>query len=303
MYFGPYNLYIDDDLARVIDLCIKRFNTNHDNLIIMEGKERAGKTTLAKTIAAYYAWKRNIPVGNNNIFFDPEELMTAAAERTKDIIIWDEAAFGGQSSQVSSRLQVRLTSMLMTCGKYLHFYIFIIPSFKRLSWYLAVHRSLALVSVSEEDYHKRGPFIVLNERQKENLYEWYKIPERRYSIFKQGFHGKFSGQADKLANIFDEAEYEAKKDAAIQKFIIEQPEGEASASKKELLQLKHAISNNFPVKKLCEVLNVDDSTIYRWKRLKIPVQVDFRRSQVAYDNTMGFNDGGVTEDDGSNEDR
>ena len=58
--------YLDDDLKALLDLCIDRKKKGWDNLLIIDGKERSGKTTLAKAICKYYAHetKKNFNLDN-----------------------------------------------------------------------------------------------------------------------------------------------------------------------------------------------------------------------------------------------
>ncbi|MEM3154796.1 MAG: hypothetical protein QW165_04520 [Candidatus Woesearchaeota archaeon] len=258
--------YLDTHLKSVLELCFERWLKKWDNLIIIDGLERAGKTTLGKTSGYYYAWlmskhlredKVNFSV--DNVFFDIDEMIEYANTHRNQVIIWDEAALGGLSLQWQDKIQQKLLQMLMIAGKYGHFYIFIIPSFFKLNWYLAVHRSLCLLHVYSPDKLTRGLFTCLNDRQK----QWVYNNNKKSGMYTQPtFEGRFT--LKNTQDILNEEAYEAKKDAAIRKYMNAIEENKDSFKVKKL---KWVVANKLNLEEAQKLLNISKSTYFEWKKI------------------------------------
>lgn len=251
--------YLDGNLKKIVDLCIERHRKGWDNVIIIDGKERAGKSTLAKTIAYYYAWATGKTFNIDNVFFDPEKMLEYAVNNRDSVIVWDECAFGGLSVQWQNKIQQKLNSMLMVTGKYHHLYIFIIPSFFRLNKYLALDRSIALLHVYSPDLVKRGLFSCFNERQKLWIYNSNKKSEMYAS---PTFTGRFT--LAKTDTILDEAEYERKKDKAIQDFVKKEQDAPL------VTKLKWFIGRECKLNEAMELFGISRGTYFVWKALDPP---------------------------------
>ena len=258
--------YMNDDLISLLDLTIKRQKRKWDNLLVVDGEERGGKTTMVKTMAYYIAWKKKQHISLENFFFDPQELLKFAISTEEQIIVWDEAAFGGLSTSWQSKMQQKLCTMLMVTGKYRHTYIFIIPSFFRLNRYMALDRSSGLIHIYSPDMLSRGSFTCYNRSQKTWIYNSYRKSETYGKV--NSFRGQFT--LKNTQNIIDEVEYEKKKDEAIHKFLnkVEVKDNQ------KLLQLQYNIATKLPTNIGMEVANVCRNTIYDWKKHNMaPVEV------------------------------
>lgn len=209
------HIYLNHHLKDFLDLCIQREKHHWDNVIIIDGKERSGKTTLMKSICHYVAKQTNKEFNLDHIFFDPEEMLKFATSTQKQVIVWDEAALGGMATQWQNEVQQKLNAALMVTGKYNHFYVFIIPSLFRLNRYLALDRSIALLHVYSPDLLSRGEFFCLNENQKAWVYNNNKKSET------YGKNSSFSGSFTLKGTdeIINDSAYELKKDAAIKKYL------------------------------------------------------------------------------------
>jgi len=214
--------YMDGGIVALMDLCIKHAKHKWDNVIIIDGPERSGKSTLAKSMGYYYAYITGKKFGLHNVFFDPEEMLQYTVKKEEKVIIWDEAAFGGLSTQWQTKIQQKLNSMLMVTGKYRHFYIFIIPSFFRMNRYLAIDRSIALVHVYTPDLLKRGLFVCLNKEQK----TWIYNNNRKSEMYGKSpsFRGRFT--LKNTEKILSDTDYDEKKDKAILKYLDKSQEKE-----------------------------------------------------------------------------
>ncbi len=250
------DLYLNQNLKSLLDLLIKRKDRKWDNVIIIDGKERSGKSTLAKAIAYYYAHTIGKQFTVDNIFFSPEDMLNYATSTEEQVIIWDEAAMGGLSTQWQNQIQQKLTTMLMVTGKYRHFYIFIIPSFFRLSRYLAIDRSIALLHVYSPDMLARGGFFCLNESEK----TWVYNQNRKSETYgkNSSFNGSFTFKnTDKIV---DEIAYEKKKDAAIQNELHKH----GDKSEKKLHELQYKIATKLGASEGSKKLDIPYDTIKTW---------------------------------------
>lgn len=249
--------FMEADLVSVLDLCIERRESGHDSLIIIDGKERIGKSELARQICYYISSKSNQPFSNDNIFFDLMEMLTYATNKRKDQIVWDESAFGGLGTQWQEESQQVLTQMMMTCGKYGHIWIFICPSFFKLNAYFALHRSIALLHVYSPNLIDRGYYTVYNEVQKTYIYN----NNRKTMLYGKGY--SFLGRFNEVPGIIDLPEYERKKDNAILTHL-----GKSFDKNKveKLAKLQWQIASHLDEKKVCEITGAAPRTVRDWRK-------------------------------------
>lgn len=258
---GELEVYLHRDLNEVVDLCVERYKKKWDNVIILDGMERAGKTTLAKEIGYAYAQKVGAKFGLGNVFFNPDDIIEFAKNNRGQVIIWDEAAFGGMNTQWQNKVQQKLVQMLMVAGKYQHFFIFIIPSFFKLTWYLAVHRSIALIHVYSPDLISRGDFALFNTKQKKWIYNQCRKSE---TYPDPTFVGDFTiGQS---VHIWNDDEYEQRKDKAIMDFFKEEEVDKTKPLDKKLRKFVTTVMNE---KEACELFKIGRSAYYDWQRYEI----------------------------------
>lgn len=205
----------DGLLITMLDKLIERVEKhNFDNLLIIDGDEGYGKSTLAVQIASYVSYKTTRKFDVNNIFFNIEDMIKFARSGNKEIIIWDEAALGGLSTEGYNKSQIVLTQLLMVARKKNHFYIFVIPKFVRLKEQI-FDRASTLIHVFSYDRIKRGHFYYFNTSTKNRLYANWKLKRNlanlgygRFKLFKGEFGNNFG-------DLIDEGEYDRKKDEAI----------------------------------------------------------------------------------------
>lgn len=252
------NFYMNHNLKELLDLCKKREEKKWDNCIIIDGKERAGKSTLAKIIGYYYASITNKKFSVDNIYFDPVKLRNDARNTKNQIFVWDEAAIGGEAISWQNKEIQQLNRIMQTCGKYQHFYIFIIPQFHRLHRYLAVERSIALLHVYSPDMLKRGDYLCLNEQQKTWVYNKNKISES----YGSNWSFNASWAMKNTENLIDEEAYEKKKDEAIA--MLDKAKDKVSKNDIKLVELQNKIVEALGIDKTKEVLKLSHMTIYNW---------------------------------------
>lgn len=223
--------YLKDNL----EFLVKRKTRGYDNVLLIDGDERIGKSTLAKQIGYYMSKRMNRDFTYENIFFDIDEMQKYAMDNREKIIIWDEAALGGTADSWQEDTQKRLIKLLTTCGKYHHFFIFVIPQFDRLKYYLAVSRSIALIRVYSPNRLDRGYFRAFGKDKKKEVYLDEK--EKKETSVIPSFFGNFPDTTGKL---IDEEAYEERKDAAIQS-IGEQSEKKGKATNLQMSRFKKVL--------------------------------------------------------------
>lgn len=256
--------YINHNMKDLLDLCAKREKAKWDNCIIIDGKERAGKSTLAKILAYYYASITNKKFDVTNIYFDPNKLGDDAKKTRNKIFIWDEAAIGGEAISWQNKEIQKLNRVLQTCGKYQHFYIFIIPQFHRLHKYLAIDRSIALIHVYSPDMLKRGDYLCLNEQQKTWVYNRNKISESYGTTWS--FNGSWAMK--NTEDLIDEKEYERKKDEAISK-LDQVKDDKATMSKQWSKMFKYFCAKHVAKDVMIERFDITPGTLNRWRKIDI----------------------------------
>lgn len=249
-----------EKLNIMINRCTKK---KFDNLVIVDGAEGYGKSTLSVAMAYYFAYETGRSFSVDNIFFKINELMEFATKTKDQIIIWDEAAIEGLATDWQSKLQRKLIKLLMVVRKKRHFFIFNIPRFFKLNEYIIVDRAIALIHVYARRETQLGRMVYFNRKSKDSLYsEWKRNKVRAYGKYKR-FGGTFP---DVLAKLIDEKTYEAKKDKAIESLTEVEV---ISAKERKLLKLQYAI---YLFKGMTQVqkakhFNISKDTISDWGKI------------------------------------
>jgi len=210
--------YMEKALQTNTNFLIRREKRMWDNFLIIDGPERAGKSTLGRQIGYYVVFNKNKSKTDKfqkckNIFFDPEKLLSFAKRTREEVIIWDEAALGAMAEDRFDEVQKILMKLLMTCAKYKHFFIFIIPTAKRLNPYF-VERAIGLIRIEVINNIQRGSFSGYAKGKLQKLYDHDK-GKSRYKPYPD-FRGKFLTYEGTDKEVIDLDIYEKKKDYAIE---------------------------------------------------------------------------------------
>jgi len=265
MKFGEKNLFIHDGLSGKLDLMCDRI-TKHDfdNLLILDGDEGHGKSTLAVQIGCYISHVTGRPFSVDNVFFDLDELLKFSGNQKEQIILWDESALGGLSTEGFNKLQVKLLKLLMIARKKNHFYIFVIPKFYRLREAI-VDRAIGIIHVYARNEIERGRFAYYKKKNKEYLYEyWRRTRQKGYKKFLN-FQGTFTKM---FGELIDSKEYDRKKDQAIKEMVGTDDKKEEDLSKLRLLQ-QSITKIPLPQKEIAKILGVTPRTMRNWSKLHI----------------------------------
>lgn len=216
---------LEDNLVKKIDLMVQRCNGDRgkkDNVLICEGSEGEGKTTMSIAIAYYVAEQTGREFSEKNVFFDVNDLMKYAQSTDEKIIIWDEPAFQALSTDWASEAVKNITRLLMTARKKRHFFIFNLTKFYKFNEYIVVDRPMAMIHVYSRNNIKSGRFIYIRKKFLEDLWKDYRISKKRnYKVYASKIvRGTFPDilnpkYANNVLSEFDNDAYELKKDEAI----------------------------------------------------------------------------------------
>jgi hypothetical protein len=205
---------MDANLISALEFMHERETKHHDNLIMGDGEVGSGKSSLFIQICYYYAYKYNKKFSMSNVFFDLEEVQKFFSETRNQIIMWDESANEGQSTQWQNDRQQKIIITLQMARKYGHFIVFVSPDITRMNYYFVSKRSIALIRTICPDNINRGIFEFYNKTQKIELFLAEK--DRKYDSVEPSFVGAFPDPND-FEPLIDMEEYEKKKDEAILK--------------------------------------------------------------------------------------
>ena len=236
---------LENNLIDKIDLMIERCTTKKskkDTVLLCEGSEGEGKTTLSIAIAYYVAEKTGRKFNHKNVFFNLEKMIDFAKNNKNKIIVWDEPALQALSTDWATGAVKDVTRLLMMARKNRHFFIFNITKFYKFNEYIVVDRPMALIHVYSRKNIETGRFIYIRKKRLESLWRDYRYAKKRnykkYSSKK--IRGTFPNILDEKYknNVlihFDMDAYEKEKDEAIKSI------GENKKSNKHIDQRNRAL--------------------------------------------------------------
>lgn len=235
---GNYN-----KLFPYLDLIKRRINElDYDCFIVVCGKERRGKSTLAAKLGWYLSEAK---LTQENICMDMGEFTSSLQKSEKgDVIIFDEAGTNLYSREAMSSINRMLTKAFMVTGLKNLAIILLIPSFFNLDSYIRNHRVDLLF-----DIPKRGRFKCFSTRRAKKISilgaKW-----KNMNVQKPNVLGTFtkSWPSKQL-----EDDYRKKEQKYKLSFIKD---------------LKRNIEGYFTTAKFCQMTGFDLRTLYKWIREK-----------------------------------
>ncbi len=220
MKVTKFNYPLEDNLIKKIDLMIDRCITKKqkkDNLLLCEGSEGEGKTTLSIGIAYYVADKTGRKFSNKNVFFNIEKMIEFAQNNINQIIIWDEPALQALSTDWATGAVKDITRLLMTIRKNRHFFIFNIVKFYKFNEYIIVDRPMGMIHVYSRKNIKSGRFVYIRKKKLEALWSDYRTKKKRsYKKYaSRKVRGTFPNILDPKYknNVLSDFDYEAYEEA------------------------------------------------------------------------------------------
>lgn len=183
-------IYLDQNIKNKLDNINKIRKKGYDCIIILDGDERTGKSTLALTIA-WYLSGGNLTV--NNIAIDNPDLIKKLKEfPDESIIIPDEAVLMFSSTDVMKKESKNLKKIMNIIGMKRMVLILNIPSFFDLNKEIAVRRSRFLLHVYTDKEMNRGRVAYYGTKKKKLLYLLGKKSFESYAKPRPDFLARFT---------------------------------------------------------------------------------------------------------------
>ncbi len=190
----PITYYMDDGLAKHIDNGIVPAleKNDKDYLIVIDGEEGAGKSTLAFQIGK----KVDPTLDLSRIVFDPDSFREAIYKAKKgQCVIYDEAFTGLSSRAALSGINRSLVSLMMQMRQKNLCIILVLPTFFLLDKYPALFRTKILIHVYENK-GIRGYYRIYSRKKKKLLFLYgkkdYSYPRNIRTRIKGRFYGVFA---------------------------------------------------------------------------------------------------------------
>jgi hypothetical protein len=198
---GNHRFHMDGYLKANLDHSINEVKKrDFDRLILVFGRERFGKTTIATQMAVYCDPTFDL----SRVCFTPEQFLMAVETADKfQSIVFDETMWGLSSRSAMTKINRYLIKIISEMGSKNLFVFMCIPSIFIMDWYIAVHRSNAGIYV-----YDRAKFGSYDYPTKKKLYLEGK-KTHSYNV-SPNFIGRFIKYFP-----LDREKYEAKKQEAI----------------------------------------------------------------------------------------
>jgi len=201
LIFNGYEYGMDGYLHQNLQAVHKIIRKDDDCVIIVDGRERAGKSVLAMQIACALDPTMTL----DRIALNAKEFKAAIYNAKKyQCVILDEAMDIFYSKETQSWINKYFNKMLAKIGQKNLIVILVLPSFFELDKYPALHRSRILLHVYTKS-KQRGYFGFYNYSKKLKLH----ISGKKFYNYKKtkpNFRGRFSNKYP-----LDEQEYRKKK--------------------------------------------------------------------------------------------
>jgi len=195
--YSKEGFYLDGYLKQNMDYLKKSLKNDYDFFVVIDGRERFGKSTLAAQLAHYLDPTYNL----DRCVFTADQFSDAVEKAEKyQAIVFDEAHGYLGSRQSMSSFNKKLIKIMSEMGSKNLIVIIVLPNFFELDKYPAIHRSSCLINV-----HKRAGFMFFNYKKKKDLY----LKGKRFYAYNvsANFHGAFVKHFP-----LDKEAYQAKKD-------------------------------------------------------------------------------------------
>lgn len=261
----PRGIYLDGYLKSKLDNVRKILKKLWDAVILIDGKERSGKSTLAMTIAHYLSDSKFNEQWICSGFQDAKDKISNCPNGST--LILDEGSLVFNSKDAIRRENVILQKILDVVGQKNLTLIVVLPSFFDLNKNIACRRSRFLLHVYTDEELNRGYFAYYGEKSKNLLYELGKKNFGSYSKPSSEFQGKFTNfqpeYLDKYLEIKKASLMEALNSSIKNK-------GTTNNSKLDIIRQIREFRKQCPevtLETLFRGFGVSDKTYYRHKRL------------------------------------
>lgn len=186
---GEQSMYIDGYLKTKLDNVKHILSKNWDAVILIDGKERSGKSTLAFTCAWYLS---DMKLTLENICKDTNDCIEKIGNLPdKSVVFVDEGSLSFSSKDAMKSEQRKLMKILDVVGQKNLCIIIVLPSFFELAKAIACRRSRFLLHVYTDQELNRGRFSYFGETKKRKLYDYGRKNFGSYDSPDADFIGRF----------------------------------------------------------------------------------------------------------------
>ena len=188
-YNNKIVVQIHERLWELVKVMINMKSKGWDNIIDIDGRRRAGKSTLAFTIA--YLLNPNMTINNfvSGLEEAPDKIEKAKEE---DVLIFDEGSLVAGSKDAMSKKSKQLHKIIDVIGQKRLTLIFVMPSFLSISRQIIVEHSMFLIRVGvKRKTLARGLFQCYKNKRMRQLYDISKKDPKLGKKVKHSFNGKF----------------------------------------------------------------------------------------------------------------
>ncbi len=255
---------IPERLKQKLDNILLIRKKKWDYLIIVDGKERSGKSTLAQ-ICAYYLTNGNFSI--NNMSLGSSDVLEKL-EKLPDfsVLIMDEGSLTLSAKDWATKGQRQLVKVLNVIGQKSMVLIVVLPSFFDLNKYVAIDRSRFLLHVYTDEVMNRGRVAYFGEKRKRMLYILGKKTMNSYAAPQSDFNTTF-GEFEPLGK-----EYMELKRKSLMEALQTEEGGKIRRNNEALKENRVAIwarmkenNPNLSKKELAAIMGVSMRTIDIWK--------------------------------------
>lgn len=266
---------MERSLIEKLDLLIKRCvqkNPKRDSVLINEGAEGEGKTSLSVAEAYYISEQTKRPFSHENIFFDINKMIKFLQDTEGQIAIWDEPALQSLSTDALKSVVRDLKRMLMMCRNRRHFIIINMTYFNEFGNYIVWQRPNGMIHVYSRNEREAGRFIYIRKKYLEHLWrDWVSKKMRSYKKYaSRKCRGTFPDvlnpeYKNNVLSEFDFNAYEKNKNDAINSIGQETKKVTERDIRRNLLIsfIDNCVKNNLPLtqKQMSLAFNLSDRTI------------------------------------------
>jgi len=182
MIVTKFKYFLENNLVKKIDMMLLRCsqkNPKRDAVLLCEGEEGQGKTTLSVAIGYYAAEKLGRVFNHTRVFFDLNKMIDFLKNSEEEIAVWDEPALHAMSTDTSTKVVRNLTRLLMMSRKKRHFLIINLAYFNKFNDYVVWQRPLGMIHVYSRNEIQAGRFIYIKKRKLEYLWQdWRRFRKR-----------------------------------------------------------------------------------------------------------------------------
>tara|TARA_R100001530_G_scaffold34477_3_gene26927 strand:+ start:4084 stop:4950 length:867 start_codon:yes stop_codon:yes gene_type:complete len=174
------DFWIDRPLLEKLKSLNKIQENNWDGVIIIDGKERSGKSVLGM-VCGWYLSQGKMTIQNFAKGLD-DAARKISSLPDKSVLIMDEGSLVFSSKDSNSTAQKKLIKLMDVIGQKNMIFIICLPCYFDLNKTIAVRRSLFLCHVYPDAKYNRGNYAFFGERKKKILYT---LGKKNYDSYKE----------------------------------------------------------------------------------------------------------------------